>query len=188
MQQLRQWHDRHRPASAFNDLLKKLNSARVPWNPPGNWKISTMLWAARVPEPDPRPTLCHCEPVLAKPARKRFLRVIPETTISRYTEGGLWLEEFWTRGICFIKSGLLSSAPAQWTLNFLWMHHRGHLCTAIVLQISSTTYLRLAGAAALCRPSFLLTGALRGMAETESIPQLHPERLEQVFDQQIWFY
>lgn len=41
-------------------------------------------------------------------------------TISRHMKKGLWIE-FWTQGICFIQSGLLCSAPAQQTLNFLWI-------------------------------------------------------------------
>lgn len=46
-------------ASTFNDLLEKLNSAGVPWNPPGNWKPLELLWAPPMAEPAPPHTLCQ---------------------------------------------------------------------------------------------------------------------------------
>lgn len=180
MQQLTQWHDRHRPASTFNDLLKKLNSAGVPRNPPGNWEILEMLEA----ESQILSACCVTESLCwqKQPARGSFVSFL------RWHYPDPWREA------CGESSGHEASALLNLGCSspvdpkFLRVHHRARLCTAIVLQTSPTSSLHLAGAAALCRPSLLLTEALRGVAETGSLPKLHPEPVEHVLDQQKWFY
>lgn len=133
----------------------------------------------------------HAVSLLAEPARERFLRVIPGMTISRSTKRGLRME-FWTRGICFIKSGLLSSAPAQWTLNFLFVDssqsvsmHRN--CPANVshhLSASGWSCCSLQTKFASHWSSERSGRDFPSPLKSWSLPKLHPEQ----FDQQKLFY
>lgn len=189
MQQPAQWHDRHLLANTFNDLVEKLNSLCITWNPLGYWKILYMLRPLLIPEPDPLCMLLPCKLVLAKCKEEVPLCHSLDDNIQIHEEK---LVDRVTQGICFIKSKSLAFSPAE-RESFVDITITGHISTA--QQLSCRYHPPLVWMwleLMLFADQVFLS--LKAPEEWQSLgvftppTKLHPELLEHIIDQQKCFY